>query len=243
MTHGREDWAGTAQISGLWGVSDLGELAARLGAYSRFDRRGNLVWYNSFENGLCGWSQDAEVLGATYDLFSFGSLTGPLALRMTASPDGETSAQLHVNLPIPPRSRMGWEVWWANVIDNEGYYNIGIQMYIDGREKWAVVVFDPLTKIMSLLDDTLGLVTIAILSDAEFHDDAWHLTKLVFDANTGKYVRVQFDDVEYDVSAYSMIDVAASTKRKIMPIIRCLYSTTVTPGMNVDGAILTYNEP
>jgi len=243
MAHGREDWAGTAQISGLWGVSDLGELAARLGSFSTFDRRGNVVWSNHFVDGYSGWIQYNVGTGSAFYLYADKAFVAPLSAQIVAGAGAGGRAQLYVNLPIPPISKLGAECWWANVTTNDGYYILGIKVSIGGRQYFAYVRFDVANKIMAIWDNTLGYVTLATLSDALFQSDAWHLTKLVIDAKTLKYEKVIFDDTTYDASAYSLVNYAVTSERGISAYIFCGVKTTASPTMNVGGMILTYNEP
>lgn len=243
MAHGREDWAGTAQISGLWGVSDLGELAARLGSFSTFDRRGNVVWANRFEDGYSGWSQAHVGTGSAFYLYADGAFRAPLSAQIVAGAGATGLAQLQVNLPIPPVSRLGAEWWWANVTADDGYYTMGLKISEGGRQYYAIARIDPATKELLIYDDTLGWTVLTTLSEALFQSDVWHLTKIVCDIESLAYVRVLFDDLVFDASAYAMKDYAATTERLIMPYIRCAVKTTASPTMNVGGAIVTYNEP
>ena len=49
-------------------VTDLGELAARLGSIVSHDRRGDVIWLDGFEDGLDKWQPTTSGSGAAVDL-------------------------------------------------------------------------------------------------------------------------------------------------------------------------------
>ena len=66
MAHGAPDWFGTTPQGMVHRVADLAELAARLGSPDVFDRRGNVLFMDSFENGQNNWSHGALVGVSNY---------------------------------------------------------------------------------------------------------------------------------------------------------------------------------
>ena len=43
-------------------ITDMGELAARLGAPNVFDRLGSIVWYDDFQYGLSRWTATKQAM-------------------------------------------------------------------------------------------------------------------------------------------------------------------------------------
>jgi len=52
MAHGTPDWGVTASKKTIYSLHDMGELAVRLGSIVSFDRRGDVIFSDSFQNGL-----------------------------------------------------------------------------------------------------------------------------------------------------------------------------------------------
>ena len=58
MTHGVQDFGASSGQNSTYGLTDLGELAVRLGSPVSFDRRGDVVMMETFEDGLDAWVTD-----------------------------------------------------------------------------------------------------------------------------------------------------------------------------------------
>ena len=87
MARGGPDYGASSARYTIFPVTDLGELAVRLGSPVAYDRQGNVIYTESFENGLAGWDTDTSGAGASVDV-SFGrGVHGAWAGRLVAGSD------------------------------------------------------------------------------------------------------------------------------------------------------------
>jgi len=93
VAHGAPDWWGTEQTSTVHLVQDVGELAARLGSIVTFDRRGNVIWLTSFEDGLQGTSFGVDHVDSKGTLSTNRALGGAYSIRL----DPRGAADAYVN--------------------------------------------------------------------------------------------------------------------------------------------------
>ena len=68
MAHGTPDWGVTAGAVTTYQVTDLGELAVRLGSPISHDRRGDVIWWDDFECTLNKWQTVANGAGSSVAL-------------------------------------------------------------------------------------------------------------------------------------------------------------------------------
>ena len=58
MAHGARDFGIYAPKETIVTIEDLGELAVRLGSPVNYDRKGDVVWVDGFEDGIDKWDID-----------------------------------------------------------------------------------------------------------------------------------------------------------------------------------------
>ncbi|GAI74201.1 unnamed protein product, partial [marine sediment metagenome] len=104
------DWWGNVPSETLHGGLDTGELAARLGSIVTFDRRGNIVWMDEFENGLGPWEVSGG--GANNEVYICSEITmhGSLACVLHPGEEDDGEAIIRHNLPFPVLGGIGFEV-------------------------------------------------------------------------------------------------------------------------------------
>ena len=103
------DWGAPPGPKTIFEVTDLGEVTVRLGSIITFDRGGDVVWFDDFENGIGKWETELSGSGAAIDLALGRSRNGLYAARLVAGSDASELARIIKVLPSPDTDSLGIE--------------------------------------------------------------------------------------------------------------------------------------
>ena len=233
-------------VFGNPGYMGAAELAARLGAINSFERRGTTVFLDGFENGFSAWSQGTNGSGGDVRLQEGGSQS--LAYCVELRPPSTTGdyLNLHRPFPIPVVSRLGFQVSFAFIDDSSspyvflafrgpttGYY-AGWKYDIQNRDLYYLSGITHAN--WTLLDNNFWLL-------AEASGKAFHHFKLVFDPDTGKYLRFIIDDTQIDMSAISLPSTGGATPSYFDTELGIIRVAGMGNYIYADDVIITQNEP
>jgi len=242
MPHGAPDWSNVVKPTVVHRLDDMAEAVVRLGSIITFDRRGDIVWFDSFEYGHQHYDKWLSGTGAKVEISTETFRNHGYSLKLTAGSDASRAAQIIKNFPIIESGPHGAEFSWYLYS-----YPWAVDLRIEGRDKNKEFKFEVYyhlgerklyyideNNILVVLDDDLSIV----LTWSLFH--TW---KLVWNTKTGYYIRLLFDDRTYDMSdkkGYVTTYIAAD-----------YYKVALTQygqaGVNsisyFDDAIFTINEP
>ena len=239
--HGLADWAQAAPTKTIHGLADMGELAVRLGSPDVYERRGNVVFMETFSNGLVSWSGSGS--GTGWDLFPVADPVwhGVLSALVRTGNTAGDYGYLYRVLPLPVSSRLGFE-YTFNVVTN--LKAIFLQAYIYR----SCVMY----KFGGSYDHTTGELSV-FGSDGSWHvvatpgiqnEDGYlfHTMKLVVDAETEKNVRLLFDSHLYDVSQYNLYQETTTVKDRVVIALWGYTKADESVDVNFDSVIVTQNE-
>ena len=221
----------------LGGQISLAEVAARLGSIHTFDRRGNILWYDDFEDGLNKWEVSLSGTGPSVALTNAQARKGALSCKLVSGTSGGAYSQINAYLPYNILSRMGFESAFTANGDTEYTWRF---WFYDGTNYYEASVTYSATDWLEIWT-TAGWVAVANVP--LLHSDSlFHILKLVVDPITHKYVRLILNNTEYDVSASDMLPTANATAPHTLVTFR------VTKGSSgdtvyIDNVIVTQNEP
>ncbi len=242
MAHGTPDFGLTAGQKTVYQLTDLGELAARLGSLVTFDRRGDVVALEDFENGLPPWI--ISLVGAG----SYGTLSmryrdsGHCGVYLYVSAVAGSSAGIYRAYALPASSKIGVECKFS--------FGIGLQYlkltggFSDGTTSYATGLRwnHPATTLQVMKEDK-SYVTVASGDRLAFGLDAFNTIKLVFDLETGKYVRAVLNGNTYLLDDYSGYSEAVDENASATLYFGAENSGSLSTTACVDSVILTQNEP
>lgn len=179
--------------------NDNGELAARLGAYQSIDRRGSVVLHDNFEDGINAW---VAILGA-----GAGSALG---WSTESFRSGGFSAKISGGLATASSMRRSWGVNEPNKVGIEFSFAVefyqgitGTNFYSDNVNQYFALW--GLTGAQLLIfDANAGMVTVIPNVEALFNDQSFNTVKMVWDTITAKYTRIIFNQLEIDLSQYTV---------------------------------------
>ncbi len=242
MAHGQPDYGMYGIASTIYRLADMGELAARLGSIVSFDRRGDVVWLESFEFGDSAWSYTLAGTNSDAAPSAEYARSGGFALKLvTGTGANPYVIAQHLNYR-PITSKVGVELSFSFKTGFDRFH-LTVNDY-DGSD--ATVYSVEIDKDGTNLRIRTGLVTWITLESAfDLYADAgcFHIVKLVIDISTGKYVRLLINDQVWDISDYSGWESGSATLRNLGVVIHAYGDGDTSVDSYVDGVIITQNEP
>lgn len=235
MPRGHKDYGQGQETEIIHTVSDLGELAARLGSPNKFHRGGNVIFQTSFENGLNNCKFSTGWGGASYYLTDAYTFSGGIACYLKS---------MGIDIWVRPieLTKIGFEIAWlpikdVNTIELSLVYDDGLIAYNYNFSIWIV------HEIIQV-DDSLGVGH--TISNYDFNSpyiNLWHIMKGVIDIENLVYDKFFFNHLSFDVSGYEPRQSATSGDKRL----KCTFIPNPTPAnvseVIIDDIIITINEP
>ncbi len=242
MPHGLPDWGVVAAGTLGYTLDDLAEAVARLDSPVIFDRRGQVVLLDSFEQGLGLCVPAASSANSAYVIRDDASRHGSLSLQFQMVAEADTGGLVTWTTPITQMPRCGFEISfgfspWVYYMYFRLHYRDGAFRYEAEVRLDNILLGDIRYLDVGNLWQLLGPMTLRRL------DRPIHTLKLVCDFGTGYYLRLLLNQRVFDMSAYQIRQVGDLTG----PYLESEYEVTGevnhTSGSTVDRYILTQNEP
>lgn len=242
VVHGTPDWNVTAGRATTHPLTDLGELAVRLGSINNFDRRGDVIFMETFEEGtLCKWQLTEVEDGSSVTLSALRARTGALSCLLTAGGAAGSKAAITHYCPYSVLSAFGLEAAISRdvILTSLAFH---LDLY-DGENvtecelRWSL--HDNVLSYINESGAPVPLGTVYMSTETS----AFHVFKLVVDGVNNEYARAIVND-----QAFSLKDIAARvTESEILPVlffqIELKGGTDLESEVWVDNVIITQNEP
>jgi len=242
MPHGAPDWSNVVKYYQVHRLDDLAELAVRLGSITTYDRRGDVLWSDSFDYGLQAWRREPLGTGATISASCEFFRSHGFSAKLTAGSDDAALARIRRYFPLTVSGTHGVEASWT-LHSQTKEVEIGIFVRDKGIETHFAVKYSLSEKklyyinetgMWSVLDDAVDLIYMLFL---------FHTWKLVIDTMTGYYVRLLLDNKTYDLSNIKG-HVTTPGGADYFHIVLVHYGIGgANPYIYLDDVILTRNEP
>lgn len=233
---------GQVSVGPIHTSTDIGELAARLGSPITYDRRGNVVWYDNFEEPVTGWHISAFV-DAYGRLDSTHFRSGCQSMKLHTEDAAGAMVSMELRAQILGSKRLGLEFSFSRSGHN---CDLRADYYVyDGTTAFAVrfklaaedekiYVWDGDTGTWIEVADTKGLV-------------AWgyniYTIKLVFDLDTSMYERLLFRNAEWNISNQPIYSYESDAPPEFRVRIWNQNYSDDGGDIWIDDVILTQNEP
>lgn len=242
MAHGTPDWGLTAGATRTYQLTDLAELAVRLGAPVIFDRRGDVIFWDSFENGLGSWNIVLVGAGGAVDLSLATRRTGWFSVRLHTDAVADDQVRLQRSVPIISLSRLGLEASFFLDADTQlfvcsFYVYDGVDV-LTGQVRYNL----PLER-LSYLNAAGALVTLEDGLVVNIGTVAWNTVKLVVDGSAEEYVRVLFNNRSYDLAGVACQKAADASAPHLGFEVIAKTNVAASIDCYVDDLIATENEP
>lgn len=248
MVHGRPDWVRTTTLQDIRDVFgnipqvSMGELAARLGSIDIFDRRGEVVFLDNFDSPTLKWEKDFPDSVGEIIRTNESALHGDYSIKMTTGPESAHQVRMRKYHYLPVRKRIGVEYSFAL---GAGYCTIfsSFVLYTTTAKYDPRVWYKDITSELFLYDRDLGSVLFPEKVNLREDDFTYNTWKLVVDLDTEKYVRLLLNDIEYDLSAYSLPKSENSYSPYMYLSIYVINTAAGAHYAYIDSVIFTQNEP
>ena len=242
MGHGRPSWDKYRSYGSLYEEVEAGELAVRLGSPVTFDRRGRVLWYDTFERGLGAWVLAEVGAGSVPHLTTETCRTTGVAVKIEPGAFvGDISRMSHFQ-PYPALGKFGNELSFSLA---DSYCKLHLQMYVYTGSQFlrAEARYDRPAQKLEYRDSAGAWQTLAsgLLIYPEI--TLFHTLKLVVDFATQKYSRLIFNASSYLLSSYAIAVAASAVEPQMITRITGEIASVGAGVIYVDDVIITQNEP
>ena len=242
MAHGTPDWGLTAGTVTTYQLSDLAELAARLGSIVTFDRRGEVVFLETFEDGLHRWNTSPAGTGAAVDLSRASARSGGHSCRLRTGSTGWTAAGIDNRVGPPTLSPLGLEVSFA-MADTLKEFVAQLIVYTGSRVQAYRFRYVSASKIVQVWTAAGAYQTVIANVNLVANADAYHTLKFVVDPVNEIYVRCLLNALSGDVSLIAPQAIDDPTSPHLHVDLEAIGSLATNLTSYVDDVIVTQNEP
>lgn len=206
MGRGLPDDSNIVKEGALYGLDDLGELAARLGSPVNYIRFGDVYMLDEFDCGLGAWGNTIRGVAGYVRLTGTHLRSKGTCLHVNTGTGANPDVTVWRYVPVPACLKMGFGLAFA--FEN-ALIDLQLGMYVTLSElqyRFAIKI-DTATNHLYYRDNLGGWVE---FDDTPIGGFQWlfHLSKLVVNLQTQKYVRFYFNERSYDLSAHSCQAVA-----------------------------------
>ena len=243
MPRGQTDFGEYAPTRTIAGMSDMGELAARLGSINTYDRKGQTIWQEDFEDGIVKWWTNVTGAGGSVASSVETARNGGKSAKLVSGTTAGNLAQMSRFVSRAVSSRIGVEISYTTSND-VGTHDLTIYTNEGDIDFVPAIRYDPVLKILYYYND-LG-VFVAFAADVMTYKAINYFAqmKLVFDLDTGYYVKCLFGADEYDLSEYKFPQGGGLNLNWLGVNYKVTSRATPTTSTTyLDDVILTQNEP
>ncbi len=218
------------------------EVVACLTPAKRYDHRGSVLMWDSFESGIAAYSTTVSGTGAAVGLTTAYSRTGAFSVKMAAGSVANDYVYLYRALPYPILSKGGFEVsfsYGANI----SLCGIRYRLYDGTNYYQGSLIWDlPNTK-LKYLNSGGGYTDLLTGLKIYTGVDLFHTLKLVIDWSTKKYVRAMFNEREVAMTNIALYQTASALAPHILAYFVNISAGGALNTCYTDDWIITQNEP
>jgi len=241
MPHGTPDFQQTSGVNTVYQLTDMAELAARLGSIVSFERRGDVFFLEDFEHGAGRFSFHGNGAGYAGYLSLNSSKSKHFSARLVSGSNGDHNAYIYTNSGLPSISKVGFEVSFAG-----GSVLEVLEMTIepcDGSvQMFGIIKYDYSTKKLYYYDEDDAWIEFASGISMPVSGIMYNTAKLVVDVAKREYVRFVLN-----ATTYPLLGIACNVSAgAVYPQCYSEFKFTGQNGFNqsmyLDDWILTQNE-
>lgn len=242
MAHGTEDWGVTSGLKTTYKLSDMGELAVRLGSIVSFDRRGDVVVLDDFEASTLKWHTIRVGTGAAAALSTTAARNGSQSLKLTMGDAENDTTYAYRYAPNPVLGKIGGEYSFSLGADLKLLTHT--LLLRDGAYQHdPYIIYYPQDNILGYHDSDGGITELTDSLDLYEYPFFFNTWKLVVDFKKEEYVRAIVNEVEYDLSGISYKKTVSATTPLFRLALAVVNNSAGNHHVYVDDVIITQNEP
>ena len=243
MARGQPDFGALAPTETIVGISDLGELAARLGSPVTFDRRGNVIWFDDFESGINKWQKYYSAAGYAIEWSAEISRGGAFSCKISTATGDNKAAGIYHTLPFPRLSNVGLELsiyfkqYWRLMYIYHDFNDGAYSYYPRIKYNWNERKFYYRDEDGNFQEAGLEVNLLAT-------EPGFHTIKLVIDMANRQYKRLIVNNQEVDLTGKEFEQDAWVEPPYLYHECYITNDSATKPAIAyVDDVIVTQNEP
>ena len=242
MPHTAPDWSWGKATTIYEVYKGLGEQAARLWSPNTFDRRGNIIWMDSFEAGHTKWRLNFALGGGAAGLTVARVAFGGYSVFLTTGVLAPRNAWMDTEFSFPRLSKLGFE---SKLNIPVGLERVEINYTLhDGVDSWLYALqYNRGARTLSVWNAPGAWVVINPNILMVVGTTIFQMFKLVGDMIIKQYVRAIVNEREYDLRAYAPQQGVSFLEPRILASIYCYGTAVANFTTYVDCVIFTQNEP
>ena len=199
MVRGLPDDANVMGYGDMQRSDDITELAARLGSPLTYERRGNVLYSETFKHGASTWNVLRASVAENATLTGSYHITDGAGLLLETTLDTAQIVSGKRDLPLFSEGFYGLFIVASMRADTK-YFQLAAEYY-DGTKVWDYSIR------LSSMYETLGYkgsagAFVELTDELNFFSgrDNFHAIGIVFDTVTDEYTEITLDGVTYDMS-------------------------------------------
>lgn len=242
MPHGAPDNYYVLKKSITYGLYDLGELAVRLGSPNLFDRLGDVMFMDSFENGLVKWLPEWSGTNGSIAIDTTTAKTGGFSCKLTTGKTTGYYARITAYMPYPYPSSFGFEFSLA-IESNIWYVTCTIDFIKDGIFYRGKLYIDILNETLYYYnkDNVPTELKNAYIVYADSRN--YNTLKLVIDTINLEYVRALTSNQLYNMKGLKLHSNTSPDKDHLEIELLARSISGFNGICYIDNVIITQNEP
>jgi hypothetical protein len=219
------------------------ELAVRMGSPNIYDRRGQTLFMETFEQGLFHWEEVTSGAGAAVTISPIAALASGYSVLLTGGSNADWEAGVERIVPSRPVGRMGLEFSLA-MPGSWDYVQVSFYAYTGTQVLIGVVRWHKTGYILQVLDEDAGYTNVGVGKVLGSGAKIYNTMKFVINTDDLGYERLMFNNQEIDISAYEISnDDDVLTSPHVKAVISLFSRNGFNDTMHLDNVIVTVAEP
>jgi hypothetical protein len=242
MGHGAPDFGNVQPKETTFRLDDLAEAVVRLGSIVSFDRLGDVLFLEGFEDGINRWRTKGSGVGSSVVHSDITSRNGKYCMQLTAGSTLDCYRRATCYIPYPVLSNFGLEMS-ISLFPECNYILFKLKIYDGANYYLAMIKYDVVNSALYYLPEVGAYVEIKNSYDVYLESNLFSNFKLVVDFVNKKYKRLIVNNRVYSLEGISLYNRVDTTIAHIEGIIELNGILGENGIINVDDVIITQNEP
>lgn len=242
MARGQPDYGMYASKDVSASISDMGEVAARLGSIVTYDKRGDVVDFDNFEGPVLSWQTCTFVAGDYVKLDSTSVKSGCQAVKLHCEDADIAFGRLEKGIALLSSRRLGIEISFSN-LTTAPYFDF--RMFRETgtlqQRAWLRINFED--RQIALYDKDGNWLDVLATGHFRIVPHTYHTVKLVADFTAETYSRLLFNERELDISSHALFSQASVAAPYVELFIQTSARDSLGGDIWIDDFILTQAEP
>lgn len=220
---------------------DQNELAARLGSKSVIERGGELLWQDSFGQGLAPYEISVDAFGSKIEVDALSSPSTGYSAKLTSAINANSLVNIDKILPITNVNVIGFEIRFS-MVQFVDYFYVTVQYTKNQIEYFASIRYNPTTNLLQYAVNNTTYVTFATLAPAIVGRKYYYYIKLQVDTNNNKYGNVFFNDNVYNLQSISLSSASNLFLNNLIALVGFGGNGSSQDIVNIGDWVITRNE-